>query len=131
MSIWFDLIDPVTKDTIEVLEKHFITVATIEIGGSNSLELNVTYNYSKIINDKFDEALTDLGFILDENLSYEYWLQNKTGAETIPVLKATIEKLGNDVDDDYWKATEGNSKRALCGLLAFAQMRPDGIWDVC
>ena len=24
-----------------------------------------------------------------------------------------------------------NAKRALCGLLAFAQMRPDGVWRVC
>ena len=28
-------------------------------------------------------------------------------------------------------STEGNAKRALCGLLAFAQMRPDGVWRVC
>ena len=34
----------------------------------------------------------------------------------------------DDVDEDYWKATEGNAKRALHGLLAFAQMRPDGVW---
>ena len=33
-------------------------------------------------------------------------------------------------DEDYWKATEGNAKSALCGLLAFAQMRPDGVWKV-
>ena len=30
---------------------------------------------------------------------------------------------------DYWHATEGNAKRALYGLLAFAKMRPDGVWD--
>ena len=30
---------------------------------------------------------------------------------------------------DYWKATEGNAKRALYGLLTFARLRPDGIWD--
>ena len=36
--------------------------------------------------------------------------------------------LGDDVDDDYWKPTEGNAKRALYGLLAMAQMRPDGVW---
>nr|DAE13757.1 MAG TPA: hypothetical protein [Siphoviridae sp. ctQqU1] len=41
-----------------------------------------------------------------------------------------ISALGDDVDDsDYWRATEGNAKRALCGLLAFAKMRPDGVWD--
>ena len=50
------------------------------------------------------------------------------GAETIPLLKAAVEQLGTDVDDDYWRPTEGNARRALCGLLAFAQMRPDGVW---
>ena len=51
-----------------------------------------------------------------------------TGAESIPVLKAAIAQLGDDVDDDYWKPTEGNAKRALTQLLALATMRPEGIW---
>jgi hypothetical protein len=52
-----------------------------------------------------------------------------TGAESIPVLKAAMDKLGDDVDPDYWTPTEGNAKRALAGLLALAQLRPDGVWD--
>ena len=32
-------------------------------------------------------------------------------------------------DPDYWKATEGNAKRALCQLRALAQLRPDGVFD--
>ena len=41
-----------------------------------------------------------------------------------------IAALGDDADDsDYWNATEGNAKRALYGLLAFAKIRPDGMWD--
>ena len=52
-----------------------------------------------------------------------------TGAESIPVLQAAINQLSNDVDEDYWKSTEGNAKHPLFGLLSFAQMRPDGIWD--
>ena len=45
-------------------------------------------------------------------------------------LEKAIAALGDDVDDsDYWNATEGNAKRALYGLLAFAKMRPDGVWD--
>lgn len=31
--------------------------------------------------------------------------------------------------DSYWNPTPGNAKAALYGLLAFAQMRPDGVWD--
>ena len=46
------------------------------------------------------------------------------------MLEKAISALGDDVDDgDYWHATEGNAKRALYGLLAFAKMRPDGVWD--
>jgi hypothetical protein len=32
--------------------------------------------------------------------------------------------------NDYWKATEGNAKRALCQLVALAQLRPDGVWNI-
>lgn len=41
-----------------------------------------------------------------------------------------IAELHDDVDPDYWKATEGNAKRALLQLLAMARMRPDGVWLV-
>lgn len=51
-----------------------------------------------------------------------------TGAESIPIIKAAMEKLSDDVSEDYWEATEGNAKKALAGLLAFAQIRPDGLW---
>ena len=37
--------------------------------------------------------------------------------------------LSDVTNSDYWTATEGNAKRALYGLLSFAKMRPDGIWD--
>lgn len=49
----------------------------------------------------------------------------------IEPLKKIIASLKDDADEDYWKATEGNAKRALCGLLMFAQLRPDGVWSVC
>ncbi len=45
-------------------------------------------------------------------------------------MKDAISKLGNDVDKNYWEATEGNAKRALHGLLALAKLRPDGIWEI-
>ena len=96
------------------------------VGGTTAMTLNVTYNYSDIINKKFKELEID-----NEIGSYAYYLNGKTGAETIEPLKKIITSLKDDVDEDYWKATEGNAKRALCGLLAFAQMRPDGIWRVC
>jgi hypothetical protein len=39
-----------------------------------------------------------------------------------------IAKLNDDVDQNYWKPTEGNAKKALTQLLALAKMRPDGVW---
>jgi hypothetical protein len=56
-------------------------------------------------------------------------IYDMTGAESIPVLKDVVSKLGDDRDPDYWKATEGNAKAALLQLIALANMRPDGVWE--
>ena len=50
-------------------------------------------------------------------------------AESIPIIQKVIDSLSNETNSDYWTATEGNAKRALYGLLSFAKMRPDGVWD--
>lgn len=66
----------------------------------------------------------------------EYYIQlwsaipQMSVVESIAVLDKMIAVLGDDVDDDYWKPTEGNAKRALLQLKAMAQMRPDGEWKV-
>ena len=119
MSWSFDLCDPVTDKVLATDEKHFMFGATVCVGGDTAMTLDVTYNYSDIINK-----------VIENEGSYAYLLEGKTGAETIPILKNAISKLSDDVNEDYWKATEGNAKRALSQLLAFAQMRPDGIWHV-
>lgn len=81
--------------------------------------LNVTYNYSHFY---YRPEVFGEGGIRS--------IYGKTVAESIPMLEKAISALGDDVDDDdYWHATEGNAKRALYGLLAFARMRPDGVWD--
>lgn len=115
MSYDIDLTDPITGEVLETEEKHDIRGGTYMMGGTTRLHLNVTYNYAR----HFSRVLGEEGIRS---------LYGKTGAESIPLLKKAIEELGNDVDDDYWKPTEGNAKRALHGLLAFAQMRPDGVW---
>lgn len=120
MSWDFDLCDPVTKKVLETEEKHEIKGGTYCVGGTTEMALNITYNYSDIINRKMEE----LGILKEDSYSYAYYLNGKTGAETIELLKKIISSLKDD-------ATEGNAKRALCGLLAFAQLRPDGIWSVC
>ena len=119
MSWDFDLCDPVTKKVLETEEKHHMFGGTICIGGTNVMTLNITFNYSRIING-----------VIESEEGYARLFNGKPAAETIPILKSAISKLSDDVDDDYWKPTEGNAKRALCQLLALAQMRPDGIWNV-
>jgi hypothetical protein len=111
------LIDPVTKETLTVDERHFNQGGMYCIGGTNEMRYYVTYNYAPFYYEHMDE---------DKGLRV---LCGMSGAESIPLLKSTIAKLKDDVTTNYWDETEGNAKRALYGLLALAQMRPDGIWD--
>ena len=120
MSWCFEFCDPVTNEVLKTEEKHFMFGGgTVCVGGTNDMSLDVTFNYSDIINK-----------VINSNDTYAYLLNEKNGAEAIPILKRVISKLGDDVDDDYWTPTEGNAKRALCQLLAFAQMRPDAVIHV-
>ena len=116
MSYDIYLTDPVTHETLETKEKHFIVGGTYAVGGTREMWINVTYNYYPFFKRVFG----------DEGIRLIYGM---TGAESIFVHKQAISNLGDDACGDYWKPTEGNAKRALSGLLALAQMRPDGIWD--
>lgn len=116
MSYDISLVDPVTKETLEVESPHQVQGGTYAVGGTTEAWLNITYNYSRFYYEVFGE----------KGIRTIYGM---TGAESIPVIKKAMDKLGDDVDPDYWKATQGNAKRALAGLLALAQLRPDSIWD--
>ena len=116
MSYDISLVDPVTKETLELEFVHHIRGGTYAMNGTTELWLNITYNYGRFYYEIFGE----------KGIRTIYGM---TGAESIPVIKAAMDKLKDDVDPDYWKPTEGNAKRALAGLLALAQLRPDGIWD--
>lgn len=118
MSYDLYLQDAVMKKTIELNEPHFIRGGTYAMNGTTELWLNITYNYGKIF--RRPDVLGENGIET---------LIGMTALESIPVLEKAILALGNDTDVDYWKATEGNAKRALIQLLTFARMRPDGIWD--
>jgi len=95
---------------------HHLRGGTYILGGTNDAWLNITYNYSQ----HYFRTLGDKGIRT---------IYGMTGAESIPVLKSAAEKLKNDIDNDYWKSTEGNAKAALLQLISLAEMRPDGIWD--
>lgn len=115
MSYDITLNDPVTNETIIFDNKHNIKGGTYCLGGTQEAWLNITWNYGKI----FRKVLGEKGIRS---------IYGKSGAESIPMLKEAISKLKDDVSEDYWEATEGNVKKALYGLLAFAEMRPNGIW---
>lgn len=116
MSYDIELRCPVTGETLEADSPHHLRGGTYAVGGTMELALNVTYNYANI----FRRVLGDNGIRT---------IYGMTGAASLPLLRAAADQLGDDVDDDYWKPTEGNAKRALLGLAALAEMRPDGIWD--
>lgn len=116
MSYDIRLKDRVTGDTVKLDFPHQIRGGMYAIGGTNEAWLNVTYNYGDIFRQVFGE----------DGIRSIY---GKSGAESIPMLQKAISVLKDDATNDYWEATEGNAKKALYGLLAFAQLRPDGVWD--
>lgn len=124
MSYDINLLDPITKEVIEINDAHFLRGGTYQMGGSKELTLNITYNYSEILHR----------VIQPKNTPSEYKtgirsLYGMTALEAVLILEAAISNLKDDVDEDYWKATEGNAKRALNNLLTMCKMRPDAIVD--
>jgi len=116
MSYDIRLTDPLAGETLHADAPHQIAGGTLVVGGTTKLWLNVTYNYAP----HFYRTLGEDGIRT---------LYGKTGAEALPLLEQAISMLRNDATADYWEATEGNAKLALCGLKAFAQLRPDGVFQ--
>lgn len=114
MSYDIHLSDPATGETMELDAPHDMRGGTYCVGGTTEAWINITYNYGPHLHRVLDGGIRGL--------------YGKTGAESIPLLKSAIAQLGDDVDPDYWKSTEGNTKAALTKVLALAQMRPDGVW---
>lgn len=117
MSYDIELNHPVTGEVLLLDAPHHMRGGTYPVGGEPRACLNVTYNYSRHYVRAFG---TEVGLRS---------IYGMTGAQSIPVLSRAIEALGKDVDDDYWKPTEGNARAALEQLRALAYMRPDGVWS--
>jgi hypothetical protein len=115
MSYDIELCDPVAGATLELDAPHHMRGGTYVVGGTTEAHLNVTYNYEA----HFRRVLGE------EGIRSIYGL---TGAASLPVLREAAAKLNDDINDDYWAATEGNSKRVLLQLAALAEMRPEGVW---
>ena len=133
------LVDPVTRETLELDAPHQMRGGTYAMGGTTECRLNITYNYGGHFDRVFEELPAPRP-LAPEQMRRHYALTGETvtgirtlygltGAESLPILNLAIARLKDDVSDDYWEATEGNSKRALLQLLALATLRPDGIWD--
>ena len=116
MSYDINLVNPDTGDTIELDEPHQERGGTYAMGDSTEAWLNITYNYSP----HFYHVFGDRGIRT---------IYGMTGENSKQVLKMAISMLGDDVNEDYWAATEGNAKKALMGLLHFAVLAPDGVWE--
>lgn len=133
MSYDISLVDPVTRETLTMDAPHQMRGGTYEIGGTDEMWVNITYNYARWYYK--DYAFGEKGIRSIYGLS---------GAESIPVLKKAIAGL-EDSDEElpyeeakscfeqgatgYWLPARTNAIRPLYQLLALAQMRPDGVWE--
>lgn len=122
MSYDIDLIDPVSKETIIIDDAHFMRGGTYQIGGSHELSLNITYNYANILRKVLVPDQTPSAYKSGIRSLYKM-----TALQAKPYLEKAIAQLADDVDSDYWTATEGNVKRALIALKTMCEMRPDAI----
>ena len=89
---------------------------TYALGGTPEAELNVTYNYSKVLNELWGEGTV--------------FLDGKRADRVTKLLRDTVTVLGTERDDDYWKPTEGNVGYALSILLRWAEQYPDATFEV-
>lgn len=136
MSYDISLVDPVTKETLLLDAPHQIKGGTYAIGGTREAELNITYNYARWYRME--------GVFPEREWSGIRSIYGMAGAESIPVLKNAIAVLKNsdqELSDEeqaeyekqgvtgYWMPTKVNAMKPLRSLLAFAQMRPDGVWN--
>jgi hypothetical protein len=109
------LCDPTSGATLEVEQPHPYRGGTYADGGTTECWLSVTYNYVAI----FRRVLGDHGIEVLYGLS---------GGDSIPLLEQAISQLQGEPDENYWRATDGNARRALEDLLALARLRPGGVW---
>lgn len=130
--------DPVTKEVLTMDAPCQIKGGTYAVGGTDEMWLKITYNYSRWY---YKEGVFPSKDSESKGIRTIYGM---SGAESIPVLKAAISALENSTEEisdeerreceeqgatGYWMPTRENAIKPLYSLLAFAQMRPDGVWD--
>jgi len=132
MSYDIELVDPITKEVLQLDSPHQMKGGTYCVGGTTDCRLNVTYNYGihykRIFGDESIE-LPQYDKMFGGGQTGIRKIYGLSGVDSIPILEDAISKLGDDKHPDYWEPTEGNAKAALIQLLTLAKLRPDGIWD--
>ena len=90
---------------VELKERHAITGGTYVLGGTTEAWLNITYNYWRIFDRLFGE----------DGITTIYGMNVK---DARALLVGAIARLGDaEPDENYWKACDGNAKKALAGLI--------------
>ena len=138
MSYDISLTDPVTKETLEMDTPHQMKGGTYALYGTAEMWLNITYNYARWY---YKDGVFPAKDGEKQGIRTIYEM---SGAESIPVLKnaiSVLENLTENISDKereecekqgatgYWMPTRENAIKPLYSLLAFAQMRSDGVWD--
>ena len=92
---------------------------TYAIGGTDSADLNITYNYSQ-----------DFRKVIGYKESFSEWLTGKKAKDIISVLENAVNTLGVERSEDYWASDSGNAGYALNILLGWARQYPEAIFRV-
>ena len=85
--------------------------------GSDSAEMNITYNYAWFYYKFLD---------VDKGIR---WLYGRKAKDCIKRLEEAVEELGTDIYEDYWAPTPGNAGYALSILLGWARDNPDAVFE--
>lgn len=57
-------------------------------------------------------------------------IHGMTGADSLPILREAVERLGTEGIANYWMATPGNVGVACARLAQWAEQHPGKRWDV-
>jgi hypothetical protein len=101
---------------------------TYALGGTENAELNITYNYAEVYKLVPLEA-KEKAEAEDDTFGVR-WLNNRTVAETMPILERAVKTLGTSRFNDYWAPTPGNAGYALSILVCWGKQHPNGVWAV-
>jgi len=106
---------PTTGERLQTEVPHDLKGGSYAVGGTTEAWLNVTYNYA----NHFYRVLGKKGIRT---------IYGMTGRDALPLLESAASQLKDDTDPDYWKATEGNARKALLDLAALARLFPNGVF---